>query len=124
MFGEHLRIRKKYHGLVYILSLRRILFLFRLSIKICRRIKESNTSLYIWEIVMAKAKMSPKWKNRIEGSLRTFAIQGFFAFVFFVGTLLDPLIGVWMGLFYFFIVGTFSIYFCQINQLEKHRNEK
>jgi hypothetical protein len=68
---------------------------------------------------MENMKVAARWKKRIEAFLVTMVIQGFFLALFFFGFLLDPLIGVWAASTYFLLVGTLSIYFCQINRRER-----
>jgi len=36
--------------------------------------------------------------------------------VIFLGGLLDPLMGLWIAIFYFFVIGTYSIYRCLITR--------
>lgn len=48
--------------------------------------------------------------NKIKAVLLTLVIQLFVVALFFLGFLLDPLIGIWVVAVYFFVVGSFCIY--------------
>lgn len=49
-------------------------------------------------------------KSFIQPALKTLLAQLGFAGIFFFGMLLDPLVGLWLALFYFLGVGSFFIY--------------
>lgn len=48
--------------------------------------------------------------NKVKAFLLTLVIQLFVVALFFLGFLLDPLIGIWVVAVYFFVIGSFCIY--------------
>jgi len=49
-------------------------------------------------------------RYRIEALLGALLFQIIFLGLIFLGTLLDPLIGLWVAAIYFFIVGSYLVY--------------
>jgi hypothetical protein len=58
-------------------------------------------------------------KLKMKAALITLAIQLLLAAIFFVGTLLDPLLGVYIVLFYFVFISSILIYKITLNILLK-----
>ncbi|EHL29989.1 hypothetical protein LDG_8041 [Legionella drancourtii LLAP12] len=54
--------------------------------------------------------------NRITSVLLSIVVQLFFIGFVFLGFLLDPLIGLWIVAFYFFVIGSFLIYYFILNK--------
>lgn len=51
-----------------------------------------------------------RWVNRVQALVLVLFIQSFFMAIAFFGTILDPLIGLWVAAIYFFVIGSFLTY--------------
>lgn len=59
--------------------------------------------------------------NKIKAVLCTLIIQMCFIGLFFFGSLLDPLIGLWVAGIYFFVIGSYLMYHCLLTSLFRAR---
>lgn len=57
---------------------------------------------------------------KIKAFLLATAVQTFFVLLFFIGGLLDPLLGLCMVGFYFFVVGYFLTYLFILGRFESY----